>query len=228
MCRECIFNDPYSQGQCNLEHATCIDPVTDRIIFVDPQHINPLAWLTIQMTAMSFDQCDSMKWWQNQMLNCLTITAVDVNEERKMFSQKVSNEGEHDQKRVLVKRRNQAADIASASIKSRLVAFHSDSISSVCSISPSIRTLWRRSYQVSNRSQSFLARNWKAFSIAKFSAVWDIWRRFEVGWSLHYRDTLKAPEVTNPGRHHVLGTQRQSASLRYAYHRSGRCNGVAL
>ena len=53
---------PPPRGQCNLEHATCIDPVTDRIIFVDPQHINPLAWLTIQMTAMSFDQCDPMKW----------------------------------------------------------------------------------------------------------------------------------------------------------------------
>jgi hypothetical protein len=89
-------------GQCNLEHATCIDPVTDRIVFVDAKHINTLAWLTIQMTAMSFDQCDPMKWRQNQMLNRLTITAIDVNEERKMFSQKVGNEGEHVQKRVLV------------------------------------------------------------------------------------------------------------------------------
>lgn len=47
------------------------------------------------MTTMSFDQCDPMKWRQNEMLNCLTILAVNVNEDREMFSQEVNNEGEH-------------------------------------------------------------------------------------------------------------------------------------
>jgi hypothetical protein len=49
---------------------------------------------------MSFDKCDPMKWRQNQMLNCHTITAVYVNEDGQMFSKKVSkrkvNSLEHD------------------------------------------------------------------------------------------------------------------------------------
>ena len=58
----------------------------------------------IQLTRMSFDQCNPMKWRQNQMLNCLAITAVDVNKDGQMFSKKVSERNvdsqEHDDEEV--------------------------------------------------------------------------------------------------------------------------------
>ena len=47
------------------------------------------------MTAMSFDQCNPVKWRQNEILNCLAILAIDVNEDWEMFSQEVNDEGEH-------------------------------------------------------------------------------------------------------------------------------------
>jgi hypothetical protein len=43
----------------------------------------------IHMTRMSFDKCDPMKWRQDQILNCHTITAVDVNKDGQMFGKKV-------------------------------------------------------------------------------------------------------------------------------------------
>ena len=56
------------------------------------------------MTRMSFDKCDPMKWRQNQMLNCHTITAVDVNKDGQMFSKKVSERNvdsqEHDEEEM--------------------------------------------------------------------------------------------------------------------------------
>ena len=44
----------------------------------------------IHMTRMSFDKCDPMKWRQDQVLNGLAITAVDVNKDGQMFGKKVS------------------------------------------------------------------------------------------------------------------------------------------
>jgi hypothetical protein len=58
----------------------------------------------IHITRMSFDKCDPMKWRQDQVLNCLTITAVDVNKDGQMFSKKVSERNvdsqEHDNEEV--------------------------------------------------------------------------------------------------------------------------------
>jgi hypothetical protein len=42
-------------------------------------------------------------------------------------------------------------------------------------------------------------------------------RRFEVGWSLHYRDTLKAPGVSITERHRVIGMWKESSSQKLSY-----------
>ena len=52
--------------------------------------------------------------------------------------------------------------------------------------------------------------------------------RFEVGWSLHYRDTLKAPGVTITGRHRVIGMWRESSSQQFSYRSPEKYNGVDL
>jgi hypothetical protein len=58
----------------------------------------------IQLTRMSFDNCNPMKWRQDQVLNGLAITAVDVNKDGQMFSKKVSKRNvdsqEHDDEEV--------------------------------------------------------------------------------------------------------------------------------
>ena len=63
-----------------------------------------MAGFAIQLTRMSFDNCNPMKWRQDQVLNCLTITAVDVNKDGQMFSKKVSERNvdsqEHDNEEV--------------------------------------------------------------------------------------------------------------------------------
>ena len=63
-----------------------------------------MAGFAIQLTRMSFDNCNPMKWRQDQVLNCLAITAVDVNKDGQMFSKKVSERNvdshEHDNEEV--------------------------------------------------------------------------------------------------------------------------------
>jgi K+/H+ antiporter YhaU regulatory subunit KhtT len=49
---------------------------------------------------MSFDHCNAVKWRQNQMLNGLTITAVNVNEDGEMFGKKVSERNVDSQEHV--------------------------------------------------------------------------------------------------------------------------------
>ena len=78
--------------KCESSKAIVIDPVTDRIILFETKHIKRMAGCAIQITTMSSNNCDPVKWRQNQMLDGIAITAVDVNEDRKILCKKV-NEG---------------------------------------------------------------------------------------------------------------------------------------